>query len=64
MSGTSSMQPPLSNGKTIIPAQNTDHRKWTSKEQNLCRATKILCSHLILLYKGYTVQQADKNATT
>jgi len=42
-------------GKKITPAQNNDHGKWAFEEQHLSRATNILCSSLMLLYRRYTV---------
>ena len=61
MSGTSNERLPLLTGKQIPLHSDIDHGKWTSEEQHLSKATKILCSHLMLLYRGYTVHAFNVN---
>jgi len=42
--------------KQLPPRSDIDHGKWISEEQHLSRATKILCSRVMLLFREYTVQ--------
>jgi len=53
MSGTSNEQLPLSTGKKST--RNDIGMENETPRNNLSRATKILCSRLILLYRCYTV---------